>query len=224
MDIEILYDDCDVVLAVKPPAIPSAPDKTGDEDILSYLEKIYEKEIFIINRLDRPVSGIMLFAKNKKSAEILSKSMQESDINKEYVAVCLGKFKEEKGGLTDYLLKNQRLNISSIVKKGTKGSKEAKLTYEVLDYKKTEEYGELTLVKVHLLTGRHHQIRVQLSGNGTPIFGDTKYNENFKKTRKFVNIALFSCSLSFVHPKTKKVIKITAKPKTDIFQIFDFNI
>lgn len=221
MEIEILYDDSEVLVAIKPPAVPSEPDKTGDDDILTELKKTY-KEIFLINRLDRPVSGVMLFAKNKKSAEYLSKSMQKNHINKEYMAVCNGKFKEEKGELTNYLLKNQRLNVSQIVDKNTKGAKEAKLTYEVLGYKNTEEYGEISLVKVCLITGRHHQIRVQLSGNGTPIFGDTKYNKNFNVRRKFINIALFSCSISFRHPKTQKDITITAKPKTDIFNMFCF--
>lgn len=222
MDIKILFEDEDVVVAYKPHGVPSQADKTGDMDIVTYLTKeCRAKYVGVINRLDRPVGGIMVFAKNPNSAAKLSLRLQKNEISKQYTAVICGEPGEKNGELVDYLLKNQKQNISKVVNKGTKEAKEAILKYSVLDTVEDEEWGKLSLVAVDLITGRHHQIRVQFSSRNLPLWGDNKYNETFKKNRGFTEIALCSTSLGFKHPKTNKVMEFTVKPEGKAFKIFE---
>ena len=222
MNIKILHEDEDIVVAYKPQGIPSQADKTGDLDMVTYLAKEYNtKYIGIINRLDRPVGGIMVFGKNPQSAAKLSLQLQKNDISKQYTAVICGEPKERNGELVDYLLKNQKENISKVVNKGTKEAKEARLNYIVLDTVDDVEWGKLSLVKVDLITGRHHQIRVQFSSRNLPLWGDNKYNEAFKKRRGFTEIALCSTSLSFKHPKTNKRMEFDVKADSQGFKVFD---
>ena len=141
------------------------------------IEKVNEyKEVAVINRLDRPVSGLVLFAKNKKEASRLSSLMQEEGFCKQYYAVCCGKLPDKNGEFVDYLLKDGKNNVSKVVKEGTAGAKYAKLLYETL--KEIEKDDKVyTLVKVTLITGRHHQIRVQFAHRNHPLLGDTKYGD-----------------------------------------------
>ncbi len=195
MDIKIFFEDENIIVALKPAGIPVQPDKTGDEDMLTMLcNKTNIDNIGLIHRLDRPVGGIMVFSKNKKTEAILSKLMSENKIKKTYIAVVYGEIPEN-GTMKDYIIKNSRLNTSSIVNSNVKGAKEAILHYERLAVKNDSELGTISLVKINLETGRHHQIRVQFANKGFALVGDQKYGN--KRTRKRINIALFSGGLSF---------------------------
>ncbi|MEA5085480.1 MAG: RluA family pseudouridine synthase [Lachnospiraceae bacterium] len=222
MDIKILHEDDNIVVAYKPHGVPSQADKTGDLDIVTYLTKeCRAKYIGVINRLDRPVGGIMVFAKNPQSAAKLSLQLQKNEISKQYTAVICGELEERNGEMVDYLLKNQKDNISKVANKGTKEAKEARLKYSVLDTVEDVEWGKLSLVKVDLITGRHHQIRVQFSSRNLPLWGDNKYNETFKKRRGFTEIALCSTSLGFKHPKTNEKMEFEVKAEGEAFRIFE---
>lgn len=154
---KILYEDNHIIVVEKEPNIPSQADKTEDKDMLS-LVKLYVKEkynkpgevyIGLVHRLDRPVGGIMVFARTSKAASRLSEQIRNKDFKKRYLAVVNGKFEENKGILEDYLYKDERNNISKVVNKEKKNSKLAKLDYEVLNY---DEKRNLSLVKINLHT------------------------------------------------------------------------
>ena len=214
----ILYEDSFLLCVIKPSGMPAQPDKTGDMDILTFLQqKEKSNAIGLIHRLDRPVGGVMLFAKTKEAEGILSQMVQKKQIKKEYFAVVCGKA-NEKEKLEDYLLKNGRTNLSSVVDKNTKGAKKAVLSY---DRKEVLEEGDcfLSLLKIELETGRHHQIRLQLSQRGLPIWGDQKYN-TIQKMKKGTKIALWSYSLTFLHPKTGEILFIKAIPEGEPFSKF----
>lgn len=178
--LNVIYEDNHIIVVEKMPNIPSQGDKTEDIDMLTiikeYLKEKYEKPgnvyLALIHRLDRPVGGVMVFAKTSKAAARLSEEVRERRIKKEYLVVADGKFEKQKGTLEDYLLKNERKNMSKVVPEGTKNAKLAKLDYEVLRY---NEEIDLSVVRVLLHTGRHHQIRLQLSNIGHSIYGDQKY-------------------------------------------------
>ena len=178
--LNVIYEDNHIIVVEKMPNIPPQGDKTEDIDMLSiikdYLKEKYQKPgnvyLALVHRLDRPVGGVMVFAKTSKAAARMSEEVRERRIKKEYLVVADGKFENDKGTLENYLIKNERNNISKVVEEGTKGAKIAKLDYEVLKY---NEEIDLSVVKVLLHTGRHHQIRVQLSNMGHSIYGDQKY-------------------------------------------------
>ena len=147
----------------------------------------------------------MVFARTSKAAARLSEQVRNKEFKKKYLVISDGKFQEEKGTLQNYLLKNERLNTSKVVKEGTKNSKLALLDYEVLKY---NEEIDLSLVKINLHTGRHHQIRLQFSNIGHPIYGDQRYgNKNKKK------IHLFAYKLEFNHPTTKELLTFKLLPE-----------
>ncbi|HOQ16085.1 MAG TPA: RluA family pseudouridine synthase [Defluviitaleaceae bacterium] len=229
MDIPILYEDGHIIVALKPPKIPSQADKSGDKDMLSYLKEYLKEQypmaqnpyIGLVHRLDRPVGGLMVFAKSKWANAKLSEQIQNKQFNKEYLAVVTGKPEKVQGELVDYLLKNQKLNLSKVVSKETKGAKEAILEYECLDSVEFENEGWLSLLKIVLKTGRHHQIRVQLSHAGIPVWGDNKYNPAFVKRREWTQIALWAYSLSFYHPKTNQLCLYIEKPEQYPFNQFN---
>ena len=181
INLKVIYEDNHIIVVEKPANIPSQGDKTGDLDMLTiikaYLKEKYNKPgnvyLGLVHRLDRPVGGVMVFAKTSKAASRLSEQVREKVFKKKYLVIVNGKFKEKKGTLKDYLLKNERLNKSRVVEEGTKNSKYAELDYEVLKYDKEQN---LSLLKINLHTGRHHQIRVQLSSRDHSIYGDAKYN------------------------------------------------
>lgn len=202
---QILYEDNHLLVVVKPANMPVCPDSSKDEDLLTilknYLKEKYHKPgnvyLGLIHRLDRPVTGIMVFAKTSKAAERLTKQIQEKKITKTYYAVVYGKLKNN-DTLNDYLIKDEKNNTSYITTK-EKG-KLSTLTYQVV---KTVD--SLNLVKINLLTGRHHQIRVQFSSRNNPLYGDHKYNP-FVKSNDKSNIALIAKTLSFYHPTTLKLL------------------
>lgn len=225
MDIQvnIIYEDAQVIVCEKPPKVPSQGDSTGDKDMLTILTEHLQKQykiknpyIGLVHRLDRPVGGVMVFAKTKEANASLSKQIKDKSIKKKYLAVVSGKPLEEFGELRDFLYKQARLNMSKVVPPGTKDSKEAILNYRLLKTVDDEKYGQLSLLEIELKTGRHHQIRVQLSHAGFGIWGDNKYNKSFVRNKEWTQIALWSHQLSFFHPKTKIIGTYNSNP-SDIF-------
>lgn len=229
MDLKILFEDNYILCLEKPQGIPSQSDKTNDEDLISsalkYLKTtIYAPYLGLIHRLDRPVGGIIVFAKNEFANKELSKQIQLRQINKEYLTVVCGNPKDDEGLLEDYIKKLKTINMSKITTADDKNAKLAKLEYQVLCIEETEEYGTLTLLKVKLHTGRHHQIRLQLSNAGMPIWGDNKYNKVFMKKKEFTLIALWSYKFGFMHPKTKKYMVFTSLPNSYPFTLYNLEI
>lgn len=213
-NLKIIYEDNHIIVVEKIPNIPSQGDKTGDIDMLEIIKK-YIKEKYnkpgnvylgLVHRLDRPVGGVMVFAKTSKAASRLSEEVRSRQLKKEYLVVVDGKFEKNKDTLEDYLLKNQQKNISKVVKEETKNSKIAKLEYETLKYNSEID---LSVLKVLLHTGRHHQIRVQLSSRGHSIYGDQKYGTRGRGKQ----IALWAYKLTIIHPITKKEMTFTSIPE-----------
>jgi len=214
--IKVLYEDNHLLVVEKKPNIPVQADDSKDEDLLTllkdYLKEKYNKPgnvyLGLVHRLDRPVGGLMVFAKTSKAASRLSEQVRTYKFEKIYLAVLEGVIKPTNAILKDKLLKDSKTNITRVDKNG----KDAELKYELLSYK-----DNLSLVKIDLKTGRSHQIRVQFSHRGYPLYGDQKYNKNATKAQ----IALYATGLSFYHPITKE--KLTFKidtPNTYPFNLF----
>ena len=208
--LKVIYEDNHILVVEKPPNVPSQSDKTNDIDMLTickkYIKEKYNKPgnvyLGLVHRLDRPVGVIMIFAKTSKSASRLSNQVREKTFKKKYLAVVDGKPENKTGILENYLYKDERNNISKVVNKDKKNAKYAKLEYELIVY---DEVKNLSLLSINLYTGRHHQIRVQLSNFGHSIFGDQKYGTRGKGKQ----IALWAYELEIEHPITKE--KMTFK-------------
>ncbi len=198
---EIKYEDKYILIAVKPAGEPSQPDNSGVKSLAERAEEHTGQAVHIITRLDRPVSGLVLFAKDKDTASKLSAMLENNDITKIYHALVCGDIKEE-GSIESYIMKNSRLNISKIVNKGNIGAR-----YALLHYKLIERGKETNKAEIRLVTGRHHQIRAQFASIGAPLYGDTKYNEKFRHKRN-MTLALCACALEFEHPVTGEHIKV----------------
>ncbi|MFR2585005.1 MAG: RluA family pseudouridine synthase [Bacilli bacterium] len=214
--IDIIYEDNHLLVVNKPINIPVQADSSKDQDLLTLLKKQlkekYQKPgnvyLGLVHRLDRPVGGIMVFAKTSKAASRLSEQIRNSTLKKTYLAVVQGKVLNS-DTFKDKLEKDQKTNIVKISPIG----KQAELSYELLEYK-----DNLSLVKINLKTGRSHQIRVQFSSRNHPLYGDQKYNPNTPKDQ----IALFAHRLEFIHPTTKEVVKFELpKPNRYPFNIFN---
>ena len=198
----VIYEDNHIIVVYKSENVPVCLDESKDKDLLSiikdYLKEKYNKPgnvyLGLVHRLDRPVSGIMVFAKTSKAASRLSEQVRNKTFKKTYYAVCCGKTKE-RDTLVDKLLKDEKNNIVRVDNKG----KEAILDYELVSYK-----DNLSLVKINLKTGRFHQIRVQFSSRNLPLYGDNKYNKTAKVGEQS---ALFSKKIEFIHPTTKENMK-----------------
>lgn len=214
-NLNVLYEDNQVIVVVKPQNVPSQADESGDMDLLSmvkaYVKEKYNKpgEAFIglVHRLDRPTGGIMVFARNSKSASRLSAQLVSHEMKKTYYAVCQGVPQIKSGSLVNYLKKDEKENIVKIVPQSEQGVKKAELTYKVLQNSDTE-----SLVEVNILTGRSHQIRVQFAGIGCPLLGDNKYGKD--KTRASKNLGLWAGRLEFIHPVSKQKLVFVASPDT----------
>ena len=208
----ILYEDKDILVAEKPAGVPTESRRIGTADMVSLLKNyLAEKNpgrppyLGLIHRLDQPVQGIIVFGKNSKAAAALSAQISQGTMEKIYRAVVCG-ILPEKGTLSDYLLKDGRTNTSRVVPKGTPGAKPGKLNYQRLEVIPGEE---LSLAEIHLLTGRHHQIRVQMAHAGAPLWGDNKYNPEFIQKPGYEPISLRAFHLSFLHPETGKPMNFT---------------
>lgn len=210
--VEIVYEDEWILVALKPENLAVETRRIDEEDLESLLRKQLKKVgakpyLATINRLDQPVRGLVLFAKTKEAAADLSAQLNAHTMEKIYRARVFGQILPAKGELKDRLYKDARTNTSRVVAKSdpvyAKG-KDAVLSYETL------ENGEL---EIHLLTGRHHQIRVQLSHAGHPILGDTKYGNAQSIARSKEEgtgrLMLTACRLSFIHPGTKERVSYT---------------
>ena len=226
----ILHEDEDILVCIKPMGVPSQSDKTRDPDMVTLVKKYLfdkgetkeEPYVGLVHRLDRPVGGIMVFARNQEAAADLSVQMLDGVFDKYYQAVLTGEMDAEEGVMKDFLLRDGRTNTSKVVPKGVKGAKKAELEYEVLDVIETEE-GIFSYVLIHLLTGRHHQIRVQCASRGVGIYGDTKYNPLFQNVKKaYKQIGLYSTRIEFEHPATGERMVFKAEPEGEAFDmIFD---
>ena len=182
--------------------------------IKKYIKEKYNKPgnvyLGLVHRLDRPVGGVMVFARNSKSASRLSEEVRNKTFKKEYIAIVNGKMENEKGTLEDYLWKDQKNNTSYVVKENKKNAKKAILDYELLKY---DEKENCSLIKINLHTGRHHQIRVQLSSRGHSIIGDGKYHGRESDKQLY----LWAYKLSIIHPTKKEELTFVDFPEKNGF-------
>ena len=220
---QIVYEDNHIIVVIKPQNQPTQKDQSGDIDLLNeikdYIKQKYNKpgEAFIglVHRLDRPTGGLMVFARNSKSADRLTKQIQNGEFDKVYYAVVDGRIKVKTEKLVNYLKKDEQNNIVKICPPLENGAKKAELIYNTLDINENK-----SLLSVKILTGRSHQIRVQLSNIGFPIVGDMKYNKNASKGF----LALWAGRLEFNHPVTKKRMVFISSPDETLFPWNQFNI
>lgn len=245
MNYKIIYEDKDIIVCHKMAGLPVQTGKIGVQDLVSELKNYLAKTqqgkspqtakqpyLGVVHRLDQPVEGVILFAKNQAAAGALSKQLTTGIMNKCYYAVAAGLPENEnaKGVLTDYLIKDNKTNSSSVVSKELvmggnipKDAKESKLEYSFI--KKAGD-GDKTyaLYDIHLLTGRHHQIRVQMANAGMPLLGDRKYggeiSEKISTKLNVKNVALCAYKLEFTHPVTKKKMEFKIVPEGKIFEQF----
>ncbi len=213
-ELNIIYEDNHIIVVEKIVNIPSQGDKTGDRDMLTiikqYLIEKYNKKgdayLGLIHRLDRPVGGVMVFAKTSKAAARLSEQVRNKEFSKKYLVIVDGKLEKNIGLFEDYLVKNQKNNLSKVTDEKNRNAKKAILDYEVIKY---NEETNLSLVKVNLHTGRHHQIRVQFSSRNHSIYGDQKYGTRGRGKQ----ICLWAYSLKIKHPITKEEMTFEIVPK-----------
>ena len=211
--IKVVFEDNHLLVVEKPVNILSQGDDTNDHDMVNLLKK-YVKEkynkpgnvfIGLVHRLDRPVGGVMVFAKTSKAASRLSEQVRNKTFKKTYKAVINGKMKKDSDTLKDYLYKNKKTNMVSVVDKNHKESKDAELSYKTLDTKKGLSY-----VEVDLKTGRPHQIRVQFASRKHPLVGDQRYGQDINKVGQ--QIALWSSKIEITHPTTKEKMIFECEP------------
>ena len=221
MGLNIIFEDEQILVVKKDAGIPVEAGRLRIMDLQGLIKnELYRRNrkggepyLGLIHRLDQPVEGVMVFAKTPFAAGDLSEQVRDGRMRKHYLALLCGKPKTDEGTLVDYLLKDGRTNTSSVVRAGEKDAKRSELNYKVL-----KRSDETTLVEVELITGRHHQIRVQMANAGWPLYGDTKYNPQFQETSQYVQTALCAYKLSFVHPKTKKVMEFMIEPDNSMLK------
>lgn len=228
----ILFEDESIFICYKEAGIPVQSKNIRNKDLESEVKAYLSKKmksgnpyLAVINRLDQPVEGLVVFAKGKKAAAALSAQLNNGEMEKYYLTVTQGIWEKEEGTLTDYLLKDGRTNTSRVVGQNENGKK------SILKYQVMETKGEEQLLCIHLLTGRHHQIRVQLSHAGHAIMGDVKYQPSDQKTaqnsflnreKQGVHPALCAFRLRFCHPITGKKIQIQIQPRGTKFKAFTY--
>lgn len=213
MNIPIIYEDNHLLVVEKIVNIPVQADRSGDEDMLTLLKnmiKVRDKKpgnvyLGLVHRLDRPVGGVMVFAKTSKAASRLSDALRRKQFHRTYLAVVRGTPPKKSDRLEHYLFKDRRRNFVNIVEENYKGAQKAILDFEVLGTK-----DGLSLLSVTLHTGRSHQIRVQLSAIGTPLYGDQRYGRNINRPGQ--QIALWAHSLAFPHTTTKEMNTFKSLP------------
>ncbi len=221
-DLQVLYEDNHLIVVNKPSGILVQADKTGDDtladQVKAYIKKKYKKpgEVFLgtVHRLDRPVSGVVVFARTSKALERMNKLFREREVTKVYWALSRKRPPLEEGALQDYILKNESTNKAHIKQKPGKGALKS-----TLDYSLVSRISEYYLIEVRPETGRPHQIRVQLAHAGCPILGDLKYGD--VKGARDRRIYLHAREISFVHPVKKEMLRVTAGlPKDQVWQLF----
>ena len=215
---DILYEDNHVIVAVKPPNMLSQADHTGDTDILTWLKESvrirYNKPgavyLGLVHRLDRPVGGLMVFARTSKAANRLSAQMREHALGREYLCIVTGEV-EDDFTLVDYLIKDERLNRVTVCDSDVKGAQEAVLHGHCI-----RRSQGLALCSIRLETGRNHQIRVQMSHIGAPLWGDNRYGNGIPGQQ----IALWGYKLTFEHPTTHQLMTFMYLPSGGVWTVF----
>jgi len=213
---EVVYEDNHIIIVNKQSGEIVQGDKTGDrplsETVKEYIKVKYHKpgNVFlgVVHRLDRPVSGLVVFAKTSKALARLNEMFSQGDIHKTYWAIVKNTPTQSEAELNNWLVRNEKQNKSYAYDHEVKNSKNARLRYSVLA--RTDRY---TLLEVHLMTGRHHQIRCQLSHMGCPIKGDLKYG--FPRSNPDGSISLMAKRIEFVHPVSKDIIQVEAPTPSD---------
>lgn len=225
---EILFEDKDLLICRKPAGIATQTKCLGQQDMESFLKNYRVKKgeppyIGIIHRLDQPVEGVMVFAKNQKAAAGLSKQVQERVIGKYYYAVSASKPKENKGVLENYLITDKKTNFTQVVEEESVENSSKEIKYAKLEYKVVKTKVDNTLFDIKLHTGRQHQIRVQMAHMGCPLVGDGKYNvqqDAEEKRKDSVGLALCSYKLEFEHPTQKTPMQFEIQPLGETFSRF----
>ncbi|BEP27873.1 RluA family pseudouridine synthase [Helicovermis profundi] len=219
----VIYKDKDVVALVKPYGLASQGAKKEERYFLEMVQNEFNKDdIGLLHRIDKPVGGVILFSKNKNALIKLNEDIKNKKIRKFYYVVIYGELENEEGVFEDYLLKMKTTNMSAVSSKEKKSSKKSSLKYRVLDVKMDLNDNKISLVEVELITGRHHQIRVQFSSRGYYILGDKKYKNNRMRNDVYENIALWSYKIIFNHPRNGKSITVKKLPEAkDGFAYFD---
>ncbi|HSV89321.1 MAG TPA: RluA family pseudouridine synthase [Bacteroidales bacterium] len=223
IDQRILYEDNHLLIVNKMPSEIVQGDKTGDvplvEVLKNYIGKKYEKpgNVFlgVVHRIDRPTSGLVIFARTSKALTRLNKMLKDRELKKKYWAVVKEELPESEGELEHFLLKNEKQNKSYVVNEGIMGSKKAVLHYKTL--LKSDHY---SLVEVELITGRHHQIRAQFAAMGCPIKGDLKYG--FDRSNADGSIHLHARQVEFPHPVKGNPVAVSAPvPDETLWHYFE---
>ena len=232
--LNILFEDQSIIVAEKPAGLESQATRKLEPDMVSeirnYIQKLStdgrgktrEPYVGVIHRLDKPVGGIMVYARTREAAASLSRQVREGRMDKYYLSIVCGKPVDNVGNFVDYLLKDEKSNYSRVVDKGTEGSREARLEYRLLSSGELDGR-EVSLVEIHLLTGRHHQIRVQFASRGLPLLGDEKYGDGNLANRRPGRfrrepLALYAWRLEFDHPVTGERMKFERRPDTGAFR------
>lgn len=199
----IIYQDKDIIVCVKPPRVLSTDEPGGLPDLIRQELGDSNANVRTVHRLDRTVSGLMVLARRSKAASELSRQIREGEFQKEYLAVIHGKPENNNGEFCDLLLRNKQERKTYVVTEPGKDVQEAILEYQLMN-----SVAGLSRVRIQLITGRTHQIRAQFSGRGLPLVGDRKYGieDNAEE------IALWSCRLSFKHPYSGKPMEFTLDP------------
>ena len=203
---EIIYQDKDIIVCVKPPRVLSTDEPGGLPDLIRQELGDPNANVRTVHRLDRTVSGLMVLARRSKAASELSRQIREGEFHKEYVAVIHGTPEEDAAELQDLLLRNKQERKTYLVTESGKDVQEARLSYQVLNRAQ-----DLTRVRIQLHTGRTHQIRAQFSGRGWPLVGDRKYGIPDEAEE----IALWSYRLAFHHPYSGKPMEFILEPPLD---------
>lgn len=209
---EILFEDEYLIVCIKPVGILSQKDASGSANMVDELTKYLQDNkksgnIYVVHRLDKNVSGVMVYAKSSAVAAGLSQAIGQQMFNKEYMAVIKGCPEEKEGVLKDLLFKDSSKNKSYVVKRERKGVKKASLEYKVIDtVERDSDVVSKVWIKLH--TGRTHQIRVQFASRKMPLLGDGKYGSRENKC----DVALWSYRISFIHPVTKKNVDCYKNP------------
>jgi len=215
--LDVLYEDNHIIAVCKPAGLLVMSDDSGDPTLVDlvryYLKTKYEKPgkvyLGVVHRLDRPVGGVILFARTSKAAARLQTFFREGAVKKIYLAVCSPPLHPPSGEMDDHLLKNRKINRTEVVTAQTLGARRARLLYRTL---KTS--GDRSLLEIQLLTGRSHQIRVQLAHRGTPLVGDHRYGKGDAQSPM-----LFSKRIELSHPVREEKLIIEAEPPQGLLQL-----
>lgn len=222
MKIDILYEDNHLIIVNKPFGVPVQSDKTEDPCLLDIVKDFIKERdnkpgnvfLGLVHRIDRPASGVVILAKTSKALARLNKMLQENKITKTYWAITVRPLPYESGKMIDFLLKNNKKNMSRVVPNANKGGKQSTLEYFLVG--SSDNY---SLYKINLITGRHHQIRVQFSSRGANLRGDLKYGA--PRSNKDGGIDLFAGKVEFVHPiSNKPVVVLGTVPNSNIWNFF----